>query len=140
MMTCVYIDFILVYIIQNPDVKIKDKYISLDAYGFGSAENGPRKYYFELNLFENIDKDVSNASIGELIAKRRLFAICNAMLFLLQSYAVSAIGKKIDIQLKKFNLNLWWPRLTAQPQKPNWIQVFLWHTHDTRFYCMWTEC
>lgn len=37
---------------------------------------------------------------------------------------MSAIGHKIDIQLRKVDGRIWWPRLTAQPQKPNWIQVY----------------
>lgn len=43
---------------QEPDVKIKGKYISVDAYGFCSADSGPQKYYFELNLFDDIDIEV----------------------------------------------------------------------------------
>lgn len=46
---------------QKPNIKIDEKFLSLDAYGFGSKNEGPQKYYFELNLFEAINVEVSKA-------------------------------------------------------------------------------
>lgn len=38
---------------------MKNRFLSLDAYGFGSADrSNPEKYYFELDLFQAIDADV----------------------------------------------------------------------------------
>lgn len=44
---------------QQPNIKLQDRFISLEAYGFGSTDNGPHEYYFEINLFESINIEVN---------------------------------------------------------------------------------
>lgn len=36
---------------------------------------------------------------------------------------VSNAGSQLQFILQKQNQNVWWSRLTAQPQKQNWIHV-----------------
>lgn len=83
---------------QEPNIKIDEKFLSLDAYGFGSKDEGPQKYYFELNLFESINVEASMDSI-------------------------SISGSQLKFVMKKMNPKIWWARLIAQPQKQNWINV-----------------
>lgn len=70
----------------------------MDAYGFASFNGEPQKHYFEINLFEEIDVDISTKSI---ILK----------------------DNKLNFVLAKSDPNIWWSRLTAQPQKQNWIHI-----------------
>lgn len=84
-------------IIQEPTIKIKDKYLSLDTYGFVSADSGPDKYGFGLDLFEAIN--VSEAEDS-----------------------VHLSGSQLTFVLKKLDAK-YWPRLTAQPAKQDWIFV-----------------
>ncbi|XP_031628864.1 very-long-chain (3R)-3-hydroxyacyl-CoA dehydratase [Contarinia nasturtii] len=82
-----------------PNIKLEERFISLEAYGFGAADNGPHKYYFEINLFEAIDAES------------------------IDSCVISNVDSKLQIILKKRNPDIWWSRLTAQPQKQNWIHI-----------------
>lgn len=36
---------------------------------------------------------------------------------------ISKVGTQLQFILKKQNQNIWWHRLTSQPQKQNWIHV-----------------
>lgn len=85
-------------IFQHPIIKIKERYLSLEAYGFTSADSGPHKYGFELDLFEAIDVSESQEN-------------------------VHLSGSKLIFVLKKSDATIWWPRLSAQPQKQDWIFV-----------------
>lgn len=77
---------------------MKENYLSLEAYGFASADSGPHKYGFELDLFESIDVSESQEN-------------------------VHLTGCHLTFVLKKAGVSTWWPRLTAQPQKQEWISV-----------------
>lgn len=70
----------------------------MEAYGFASADSAPNKYVFELDLFENINVSESQEN-------------------------VSLSGSQLTFVLKKTDTTIWWPRLTAQPQKQDWILV-----------------
>lgn len=83
---------------QHPIIKIKEKYLSLEAYGFASADSGPHKYGFELDLFEAIDVSESQEN-------------------------VYLSGSQLTFVLKKSDETIWWTRLTAQPQKQDWIFI-----------------
>lgn len=85
-------------IFQRPIIKIKEKYLSLEAYGFASTDSGPHKYGFELDLFEAIDVSESQEN-------------------------VHLSGSQLTFVLTKADVTNWWPRLTAQPQKQDWINV-----------------
>lgn len=69
----------------------------MDAYGFASPDGEPQKHYFEINLFDEIDVDESIRS-------------------------VCLKDRKLNFVLRKSD-PLWWSRLTAQPQKQNWILI-----------------
>lgn len=70
----------------------------MEAYGFASADSGPHKYGFALDLFEAIDVSESQEN-------------------------VHLSGSQLTFVLKKLDAKFWWPRLTAQPQKQDWIFV-----------------
>lgn len=70
----------------------------MEAYGFVSAGAEPQKHYFDLNLFEEIDVDVSTKT-------------------------VSIENERLNFVLRKADPSIWWTRLTAQPQKQNWILI-----------------
>lgn len=70
----------------------------MDAYGFATSDSGPQKYFFEINLFESIDVEATESSIT--LNKHELHFV-----------------------LKKGDPTIWWSRLTAQPQKQNWILI-----------------
>lgn len=53
---CIWLN---VFDLQEPNIKLKEKFLSLEAYGFGSTDNGPHEYYFEINLFESINIEVN---------------------------------------------------------------------------------
>lgn len=72
--------------------------MSLEAYGFASADSGPHKYGFELDLFEAVDVSESQEN-------------------------VHLSESKLIFELKKGDTRIWWPRLTAQPQKQDWILI-----------------
>lgn len=36
---------------------------------------------------------------------------------------ISILGSQLKFVMKKNNPKIWWPRLIAQPQKQNWINV-----------------
>lgn len=57
---CLTHELNLRFSLQKPNIKLKEKFLSLEAYGFGAADNGPHEYYFEINLFESIDVEVRN--------------------------------------------------------------------------------
>lgn len=44
---------------QKPNIKLEERFLSLEAYGFGTTDNGPHEYYFEINLFESINFEVN---------------------------------------------------------------------------------
>lgn len=84
--------------LQHPNIQIKERFLSMDAYGFASPNGEPQRHYFEINLFEEIDVDVSTTNI---VLK----------------------DNKLNFMLTKSNSDIWWSRLTAQPQKQNWIHI-----------------
>lgn len=45
--------------IQKPNIKIKAKSLLLDAYGFGTSDDNPNFYFFEIDLYEAVDVEVS---------------------------------------------------------------------------------
>lgn len=52
------IDVCMLFTLQKPNIKLDDKFLSLEAYGFGTADHGPHEYYFEIDLFESINVEV----------------------------------------------------------------------------------
>lgn len=47
----------------------------MDAYGFCSADSGPQKYYFEINLFDEIDVDVQVKYFANVYYLQQFFAL-----------------------------------------------------------------
>lgn len=70
----------------------------MEAYGFASAESGPQKYGFEIDLCGNIDVPESEKN-------------------------VHLSGSQLSFVLKKSNAGMWWPRLTAQSTQSDWILI-----------------
>lgn len=50
---------ILFFQIKKPNIKLNEKFLSLEAYGFGATVNKPHEYYFEINLFEAVNIEVN---------------------------------------------------------------------------------
>lgn len=61
---------------QKPNIKLHDKFLSLEAYGFGSTDNGPHEYYFEINLFEAINEVNVTANVDELYNVLQFMSLC----------------------------------------------------------------
>ncbi|CAG4934822.1 unnamed protein product [Colias eurytheme] len=92
---------------EDPDVEVIDNKIRLAAQGVGA--HGICKYEFSLDLYSPIKPDKD----GE------------------QNTTVKVYENRIEVLLQKEEQG-WWPRLTAQPQKPAWLKINfdLWKTED----------
>ncbi|XP_028025955.1 very-long-chain (3R)-3-hydroxyacyl-CoA dehydratase [Bombyx mandarina] len=91
----------------KPDVKVLDNNVIFTAKGTGAR--GESQYEFNLDLFSNIK---SLEPGGEHITLR-------------------VFENRIELILQKVK-PVWWPRLTAQPQKPAWLKINfdLWKSED----------
>ncbi|XP_063704602.1 very-long-chain (3R)-3-hydroxyacyl-CoA dehydratase [Culicoides brevitarsis] len=77
----------------NPFVSLRKDQLAFAGHGHGAK--GVHDYKFHLDFFNDIDAEKS-------------------------SYKV--VDSKIDFSLKK-QVDGWWPRLIAQPQKPSWLKI-----------------
>lgn len=91
--------------VVNPDLKVLDNKVNFSALGIGAR--GESQYEFSLDLFSNVKPS------NEQITVLRVF------------------DNRVDVVLQKVKPS-WWPRLTAQPQKPAWLKINfdLWKTED----------
>ncbi|XP_038222028.1 very-long-chain (3R)-3-hydroxyacyl-CoA dehydratase isoform X2 [Zerene cesonia] len=92
---------------EDPDIEVVENKIKLAAQGVGA--HGICKYEFSLDLYSQIKPDKD----GE------------------QNTTVKVYENRIEVLLQKEE-QVWWPRLTAQPQKPAWLKINfdLWKTED----------
>ncbi|CAH2243559.1 jg1606 [Pararge aegeria aegeria] len=94
--------------VTKPDINVVDNNIKFVARGIGA--HGDRVYKFSLDLFSplmpNTDEETKIVKIFE---------------------------NRVDLILKKESV-AWWPRLTAQPQKPAWLKINfdLWKSEDAQ--------
>lgn len=104
---------------------MNEKFLSLEAYGFGATDNKPHEYYFEINLFETVNVEVNKLSALQtsLLNMIKQFMCAFRVPFQPSLDNISSAGKQLHFILHKQNPNIWWARLTAQPQKQNWIHV-----------------
>lgn len=88
--------------VKQPDIEIRDGDLRFQATGIGAR--GSNNYKFKLNLYLPVDES---------------------------SLSYKLLDSKIDLFIEKIEPN-WWPRLTAQPQKPHWLKIDFdrWTTED----------
>ncbi|XP_059056132.1 very-long-chain (3R)-3-hydroxyacyl-CoA dehydratase isoform X2 [Achroia grisella] len=84
--------------VVDPDLKILENNIKFTAQGIGA--HGLSQYEFTLNLYSSIK---SNGADDEITVMR-------------------VFDNRVELALKKEKAS-WWPRLTAQPQKPAWLKI-----------------
>ncbi|KPJ03100.1 3-hydroxyacyl-CoA dehydratase [Papilio xuthus] len=91
--------------VVKPDVDIIDNKIKF--YGKGIGAHGETQYGFSLDLFSSLKSDHE------------------------QSPTIRLYDNRVELILKK-EKDAWWPRLTAQPQKPAWLKINfdLWKSED----------
>lgn len=92
--------------VVDPDVKVLENNLKFSAQGVGAR--GESLYEFSLDLFSPI-KNAENNHVT----------------------TVRVFENRVDIVLQKEKA-AWWPRLTAQPQKPAWLKINfdLWKSED----------
>ncbi|CAH2049506.1 unnamed protein product, partial [Iphiclides podalirius] len=91
--------------VVNPDVNVVDNSIKFSAKGIGA--HGETQYGFSLDLFSSLKSDRDQATTIRIFENR------------------------VELVLHKQEAS-WWPRLTAQPQKPAWLKINfdLWKSED----------
>ncbi|KAH9640789.1 hypothetical protein HF086_001950 [Spodoptera exigua] len=92
--------------VVDPDVKVLENNVKFSAQGVGAR--GESLYEFNLDLFSSV-KNAANNHVT----------------------TVRVFENRVDIVLQKEKV-AWWPRLTAQPQKPAWLKINfdLWKSED----------
>lgn len=92
--------------VVDPDVKVLENNLKFSAEGIGAR--GESLYEFKLDLFSPV-KNAENNHVT----------------------TVRVFENRVDIVLQKEE-PAWWPRLTAQPQKPAWLKINfdLWKAED----------
>ncbi|KAF9803659.1 hypothetical protein SFRURICE_003371 [Spodoptera frugiperda] len=92
--------------VVDPDVKVLENNLKFSAEGIGAR--GESLYEFKLDLFSPV-KNAENNHVT----------------------TVRVFENRVDIVLQKEEA-AWWPRLTAQPQKPAWLKINfdLWKAED----------
>ncbi|CAK1542317.1 unnamed protein product [Leptosia nina] len=83
---------------ETPNIEVLENKIKFSAQGVGA--HGICKYEFSLDLFAPI----RSSKEGD------------------QCINVKVYENRIDVVLDK-DESVWWPRLTAQPQKPAWLKI-----------------
>ncbi|CAH4022958.1 very-long-chain (3R)-3-hydroxyacyl-CoA dehydratase isoform X1 [Pieris brassicae] len=91
---------------EKPNIDVIENNIKFSAQGFGA--HGFSNYVFNLDLFASIKLSKDE-----------------------QKTTVKVYENRIEVVLEK-NEAAWWPRLTAQPQKPAWLKINFdqWKTED----------
>ncbi|XP_045538829.1 very-long-chain (3R)-3-hydroxyacyl-CoA dehydratase [Papilio machaon] len=91
--------------VVKPDVDIIDNKIKF--FGKGIGAHGDTQYGFSLDLFSSLKSDDD------------------------QGPTIRLFENRVELILKK-EKDAWWPRLTAQPQKPAWLKINfdLWKSED----------
>lgn len=91
--------------VQNPNVRVLENNVKFSAQGIGAR--GESQYEFSLDLFSPV-----KASDG-------------------QTTTLRVFDNRVDLVLQKTKPS-WWPRVTAQPQKPAWLKINfdLWKVED----------
>ncbi|XP_013140492.1 PREDICTED: very-long-chain (3R)-3-hydroxyacyl-CoA dehydratase [Papilio polytes] len=91
--------------VVKPDVDIVDNKIKF--FGKGIGAHGETQYGFNLDLFSSLKSDDD------------------------QTTTIKLFDNRVELILKK-EKDAWWPRLTAQPQKPAWLKINfdLWKSED----------
>ncbi|XP_028162910.1 very-long-chain (3R)-3-hydroxyacyl-CoA dehydratase-like [Ostrinia furnacalis] len=94
--------------VESPDFAVLEDKVKFSAIGVGA--HGKCKYEFGLNLYSPIKTDTSNDE---------------------KPAVVRVLENRVDVVLQK-RKPAWWPRLTAQPQKPAWLKINfdLWKSED----------
>ncbi|XP_041980644.1 very-long-chain (3R)-3-hydroxyacyl-CoA dehydratase isoform X2 [Aricia agestis] len=92
--------------VAKPDISVVDNTIKFAAKGVGA--HGESQYEFSLDLFSPVKSGENND--GAMV---RIF------------------DNRVDVIMSKEKA-AWWPRLTAQPQKPAWVKINfdLWKSED----------
>ncbi|KAG6446052.1 very-long-chain (3R)-3-hydroxyacyl-CoA dehydratase isoform X2 [Manduca sexta] len=92
----------------KPEVKVLENNVKFSAQGTGAR--GDSQYEFSLDLFSPIK---TTSSDGE------------------QATTVRVFDNRVELLLQK-EKPAWWPRVTAQPQKPAWLKINfdLWKSED----------
>ncbi|CAG9117105.1 unnamed protein product [Plutella xylostella] len=93
--------------VQKPNVNVVENKLKFSAQGIGA--HGDTHYQFSLDLF----CPVKTSETSENVTTVRVF------------------DNRVDLILQKEKPS-WWPRLTAQPQKPAWLKINfdLWKSED----------
>lgn len=96
--------------VVQPDVKVLENNVKFAAQGTGAR--GESQYQFTLDLFSNVKTVGPNGNQG---ATLRIY------------------DNRVELSLQK-EKPAWWPRLTAQPQKPAWLKINfdLWKSEDAQ--------
>lgn len=94
--------------VSDPHVKLVENKITFSAEGTGAQGNN--RYEFNLDLFSPVKTSVDSAD---------------------ETMIVRVFDNRINIMIQKVKPS-WWPRLTAQPQKPAWLKINfdLWKSED----------
>ncbi|CAG9790821.1 unnamed protein product [Diatraea saccharalis] len=94
--------------VNEPDVKVLEDKVKFSAEGIGA--HGRTQYEFNLDLFSSVKSSILD---GE------------------QPATVRVLDNRVDLVIQK-EKPAWWPRLTAQPQKPAWLKINfdLWKSED----------
>ncbi|XP_053612030.1 very-long-chain (3R)-3-hydroxyacyl-CoA dehydratase isoform X2 [Plodia interpunctella] len=93
--------------VNQPDVKVLENKVKFSAQGIGAR--GQSQYEFSLDLYSSVKPNDGD----NLPAVMRVF------------------DNRVELSLQKSSVS-WWPRLTAQPQKPAWLKINfdLWKSED----------
>lgn len=93
--------------VVDPNLKVLEDNIKFTAQGIGA--HGQSQYEFTLNLYSAIKSNAANDEVPFM----RVF------------------DNRVELALQK-EKPAWWPRLTAQPQKPAWLKINfdLWKSED----------
>ncbi|KAJ6636308.1 Very-long-chain (3R)-3-hydroxyacyl-CoA dehydratase [Pseudolycoriella hygida] len=78
---------------KDANIELMDKSISFK--GHGIAACGYNQYSFHIDLYSDVDTETSKFKI---------------------------LDSKVSITLQK-KVDTWWPRITSQPQKPQWLKI-----------------
>ncbi|CAH0399555.1 unnamed protein product [Chilo suppressalis] len=96
--------------VEKPDVKVLENNIKFSAVGIGA--HGRTHYEFSLDLFSPVRTNTADEG---------------------QPTTVRVLDNRVDLVIQK-EKTAWWPRLTAQPQKPAWLKINfdLWKSEDAQ--------
>lgn len=94
--------------VAEPNINVTEDKISFLAQGTGA--HGNTNYGFNLDFYNKVETNADNAA----------------------KPLVQVFENRVVINLMKIN-SAWWPRLTAQPQKPAWLKINfdLWQSEET---------